>query len=132
MHFCALYDKISLSNGGVGELRLLIPFYGKEFIMEYVLLAVLLLAALFIIVAVIFQKSGDEGLSSSIAGGNDTYLSKDQAPSTERVWFKWTLIIGLVFAVAVLVTYIIQPDYTYDMAPDYWKGLSEFGDVFGE
>ena len=100
--------------------------------MEYVLLAVLLLAALFIIVAVIFQKSGDEGLSSSIAGGNDTYLSKDQAPSTERVWFKWTLIIGLVFAVAGLVTYIIQPDYTYDMAPDYWKGLSEFGDVFGE
>ena len=29
--------------------------------MEYVLLAILLLAAVFIIVAVIFQKSADEG-----------------------------------------------------------------------
>lgn len=100
--------------------------------MEYVLLAVLLLAALFIIVAVIFQKSGDEGLSSTIAGGNDSYLSKDKGSSTERVWFKWTLIVGLVFAVAVLVAYVIQPDYTADLAPDYWKEISNYGSIFGE
>ena len=98
--------------------------------MEYVLLAVLLLAALFIIVAVIFQKSGDEGLSSTIAGGNDSYLSKDKGSSTERVWFKWTLIAGIVFAVAALAAYVIQPDYTYDFAPDYWQNLSEFYSVF--
>ena len=98
--------------------------------MEIVLLAVLLLAALFIIVAVIFQKSGDEGLSGTIAGGNDSYLNKEQAPSTERVWFKWTLIVSLVFAVAVLVAYVIQPDYTADLAPDYWKNISEFGSLF--
>lgn len=100
--------------------------------MEYVLLAVLLVAALFIIVAVIFQKSSDEGLSSSIAGGNDTYLSKDKAPTAEKVWFKWTLIAAVIFAVAVLAAYIIQPDYTMDLAPDYWKSISEFGSIFGE
>ena len=100
--------------------------------MEYVLLAVLLLAALFIIIAVIFQKSGDEGLSSTIAGGSDSYLNREKAPSAERVWFKWTLIISLVFAVAVLVAYIIQPDYSAELAPDYWKGFSNYGKIFGE
>ena len=98
--------------------------------MEYVLLAVLLIAALFIIVAVIFQKSGDEGLSSTIAGGNDSYLNKEKAPSAERVWFKWTLVISLVFAVAVLVAYVIQPDYTSDLAPDYWKEITSYSSIF--
>ena len=98
--------------------------------MEYVLLAVLLLSALFIIVAVLFQKSSDEGLSGAIKGGNETYYGKDKAPTAERAWFKWTLIASVVFAVAVLVAYIIQPDYTYDFAPDYWKQLTEFSYLF--
>lgn len=98
--------------------------------MEYVLLAVLLLAALFIIIAVIFQKSGDEGLSSTIAGGSDSYLNREKGPSADRVWFKWTLVISLIFAVAVLVAYVIQPDYSAELAPDYWKGVSSYGDIF--
>ena len=72
-------------------------------VLEYLLLVVLLIAAVFIVVAVIFQKSGDEGLSSTIAGGNDSYLSKDKGSSAERVWFKWTLIVGLVFAKTVSI-----------------------------
>jgi len=94
--------------------------------MEYVLLAVLLLSALFIVVAVIFQKSGDEGLSSTIAGGSETYLGREKTKNTEKVWFKWTLIASIVFAAAVLLAYIIQPDYTNGMDIDYWKGISEF------
>jgi preprotein translocase subunit SecG len=38
-------------------------------IVEYLLLVVLLIAAVFIIVAVVFQKTGEDGLSSTIAGG---------------------------------------------------------------
>ncbi len=98
--------------------------------LEYVLLAVLLLSALFIIVAVLFQKSADEGLSGAIKGGNETYYGRDKAPSAEKVWFKWTLIAAVVFAVAVLVVYVIQPDYYYDFAPDYFKSVSEFSDVW--
>lgn len=99
--------------------------------MEIVLLAVLLLSALFIVVAVIFQKSGDEGLSGTIAGGNsDTFWGKEKTASTERVWFKWTVIAAIVFAVAVLAAYVIQPDYTYGFDLDYWHGLSEFSDLF--
>ena len=99
--------------------------------MEIVLLAVLLLSALFIVVAVIFQKSGDEGLSGTIAGGNsDTFWGKEKTASTERVWFKWTVVAAIVFAVAVLAAYVIQPDYVYDLGVDYWPNLSEFPDLF--
>ena len=55
--------------------------------MEYVLLAILLLSAVFIIVAVIFQKSADEGLSGTepkikfyiLAVGKDEADSKGNA-----------------------------------------------------
>ena len=84
----------------------------KMIVGEYILLSLLLAAALFIVVAVTLQKSGDEGLSASIAGGSDTYYGKDQTVNKEKVLAKWTLIVTIVFAVAVLVVYVIQPDYT--------------------
>lgn len=98
--------------------------------MEYVLLAVLLLAAVFIIIAVLFQKSADEGLSSTIAGGSETYFGKDKSKHTDKLWFRWTLIASLVFALAVIVTYVIQPDYVYSLEPDYWQNLTEFSGLF--
>ena len=98
--------------------------------MTYVLLAVLLLSALFIVIAVIFQKSADEGLSGTIAGGNETFLGREKSGGTDKLWFKWTVIAAIVFAVAVIAAYVIQPDYTSGSAVDYWKNLSEFGDLF--
>lgn len=97
--------------------------------MEYVLLAILLLSAIFIIVAVIFQKSADEGLSGTIAGGNETFYGKDKSAHTDKLWFKWTLIASIVFVVAVLVVYVIQPDYDSSQAFDNWKNISEYADI---
>ena len=96
---------------------------------EYVLLAVLLLSAVFIIVAVIFQKSADEGLSSTIAGGNETFYGKEKSAHTDKLWFKLTLIVSIVFVVAVLLAYIIQPDYDSASALDGWKQYSEYSDL---
>ena len=98
--------------------------------MEYVLLAVLLLSAIFIIVAVVFQKSADEGLSGTIAGGNDTFYGKEKTKTTEKILFKWTLIASLVFAVAVVLAYVIQPDFNGGNAVDYWQNLSKYSDLF--
>ena len=101
--------------------------FQKGKIMEYVLLAVLLLAAVFIVIAVLFQKSSDEGLSGTIAGGNsETYYGKDKSKHTDKLWFKWTLIASIVFAVAVILTYVIQPDYVSAPTVDYWKNMSEY------
>ena len=100
---------------------------------EYILLGILLLAALFIVIAVTLQKSGDEGLSGTIAGGSDTYYGKDKSQSKEKLLGKWTLIAAIVFAVAVLVVYVIQPDYTQSYS-DYsgWKEFSEYSSIFSD
>ena len=49
---------------------------------EYILLALLFAASIFLIVVVTIQKSSDEGLSGTIAGGADTFFSKNQSKTT--------------------------------------------------
>ena len=97
---------------------------------EYILLAILLLSAIFIIVAVTFQKS-KEGLSGTISGGSETYYGKDKSVHTDKLLNKWTIIVGIVFAVAVLVAYVMQPDYTQSYNNlDYWQTVSEYSSIF--
>ena len=95
----------------------------RTMILEYVLLAVLLLSAVFIIVAVVFQKSADEGLSGTIAGGNETFYGKEKSAHTDKLWFRLTLIVSIVFVAAVLLVYIIQPDYDGSAALDDKDGV---------
>jgi preprotein translocase subunit SecG len=97
-------------------------------ILEYLLLVVLLIAAVFIVVAVVFQKTGEDGLSSTLAGGTETYYGKDKSAHTEHVLYKWTLIAGIVFAVATLLVFIIQPDYSASIGLDAWK--DDFSSIF--
>ena len=100
-------------------------------ILEYILLSILLLGALFIVVAVTMQKSADEGLSGTISGNSDTYYKNDKSLSTGRFLRKWTLIVGLVFVLAVVVVYVIQPDYTQSNDNlDFWQKASEFSSIF--
>lgn len=99
--------------------------------MEYVLLVVLLLAAIFIVVAVTLQKTSDEGLSGTIAGGSETYYGKDKSMQAGKRLAKWTLIVIGIFAVAVLLVYFIQPDYTQSNNNlDFWQTVSEYASIF--
>ena len=110
-----------------------ILYFLEDFLMigEYILLAVLLASALFIIFAVTVQKTSDEGLSGTIAGGSETYYGKDKANRSGRFLGKWTLIIVAVFALAVLVAYVMQPDYAQSNDNlDYWQQVSEFSSIF--
>lgn len=94
--------------------------------MEYVLVVILILSALFIIGAVLLQSSEKEGLSGAISGKQETYYGKDRGSRLDAVLLKWTAIAGIVFAVAVFLAYVIQPDYTNAFDIDYWKDLSEY------
>ena len=98
--------------------------------MEYVLLAILLVCAVVITLAVLFQKSGEKGLSGTIAGGSETYYGKDKSGGIDKKLFKWTLIAGIVFAVAVIAVYVIQPDYLEGYDVNAWKNLTQFASVF--
>ena len=100
--------------------------------MEYVLLAILLVCAVVITVAVLFQKSGEKGLSGTIAGGSETYYGKDKSGGVDKKLFKWTLIAGIVFAVAVVAVYVIQPDYLEGYDVNAWQNLSQFANVFSK
>ena len=80
-------------------------------ILELILLSVLLVCAAVINGAVVLQKS-NEGLSGTIAGGSETYYGKDKSNQKGKKLFKITLIAAIVFAIAVLAVYIIQPDYS--------------------
>lgn len=104
---------------------------------EYILLGLLLASALFIVIAVTLQKSNDEGLSGTIAGGSDTYYGKDKSQNRERLIGKWTLIVTIIFALAVLAVYIIQPDYGtssyYGSGYDGWQDfIGEYSSIFEE
>lgn len=89
---------------------------------EYILLALLFVASIFLIVAVTVQKNGDEGLSGTIAGGSETYYGRDKSKQSGKLLNKWTLIIAAVFVAVVLVVYVIQPDYMKDLSdPQSWK-----------
>ena len=87
-----------------------------------------------IIAAVLLQKSNEDGLSSTIAGGSDTFYGKDKSSHTDRTLFKWTIIASIVFAVAVLAVYIIQPDYAKGFNLDDWTNsyLNNYSYVIGE
>ncbi len=111
--------------------RDLIKTEDKMLIVEYIFLAVLLLASIFIIVAVTLQKSEKDGLSATIKGGSETYYGRNKAVHTDKVLKMWTLIIGTVFVLAVLLVYVIQPDYTQSYNNlDYWQKISEYSSIF--
>ena len=94
---------------------------------EYILLSILLVCAVVIVVAVTLQKS-NEGLSGTISGGSETYYGKDKSVQTGKKMFKITLIASLVFALAVIVVYVMQPDFAYTQ--NDWTSISEYSSIF--
>ena len=92
-------------------------------IIEYVLLALLLVSAAFIVVAVVLQKTNEDGLSSTISGGSETFYGKDKSSNADRALYKWTLVAAIVFGVAVLAVFVIQPDYAESYSLDSWKDI---------
>ena len=53
-----------------------------------------------------------------------------KAKSSDKLLFKWTLIASIVFAVAVIAAYVIQPDFNNGNAVDYWQNLTKYADLF--
>lgn len=99
-------------------------------VLTYILIGIMFVCAAFIVVAVLLQKTKEDGLSGAISGKQDTFYSKDKSGRTNELLKKLTIIGGVVFAVCVLLIFIIQPDYAFASAMDGWKDLTSFGKVF--
>lgn len=101
-------------------------------ILEYVFMILLLVSAVFIVVAVVLQKSNEDGLSGTIAGGNETFYGKDKSAHGDKVLYKWTIIASIVFAVCVFAVYVIQPDFSDSFSLTEWMedSLNNYSHIF--
>ena len=87
--------------------------------MELVLGIILLIAALFLIIAVLMQHGKQKGLSGTIAGGAETFFGKEKGKSIDKILSKATTVVAIIFVVAVIAVYVIQ-----DTSSDNLGGLN--------
>ena len=74
--------------------------------MEFVLGIVIIILAAILVVAVLFQSGKEKGLSSSIAGGADSFGGKSKKAKLDKQLNTLTTILSIVFAVLAVVLYI--------------------------
>ena len=81
--------------------------------LELVLGIILLVGALFLIVAVLMQHGKSKNLSGTIAGGAETFFGKTKGIAIDKVLSRVTSVVAVVFVVLVIVIYAIEsPNYT--------------------
>ena len=82
--------------------------------MDLILGIVLLVAALFLVVAVLMQSGKSRRLSGAIAGGAETFFGKEKGKAIDKKLSKITAIVAIVFVVVTLVAFIVQDQTDYD------------------
>ena len=71
--------------------------------LKLVLTVVDVIAAVFLTAVIMLQSSKSAGLSGAIAGGADTFLSKNKAKSWDAKLARWTKWVAIGFMVLSLV-----------------------------
>lgn len=94
--------------------------------MQIALGIILLVAAIFLIIAVLLQSSKSKGLSGTITGGAETFFGKNKAKSMDKKLSVLTTVVAIVFVVITLVVFVAQ-DYVdiQKQAEDYWSSIME-------
>ncbi|MBO5789337.1 MAG: preprotein translocase subunit SecG [Clostridia bacterium] len=102
--------------------------------LSVILLIVLLVLGLFLVGAVLLQRSKNKksGLSGAIVGGIDTFVGREQGEKADKLLDRLTKIAAIVFVALVLVVYIIQPDYAQSTfaSLDDWASKSVYSQLF--
>lgn len=79
----------------------------EEYKMELAFGIILLVMAVFLIVAVLMQSGKDKRLSGTIAGGAETFFGKSKGTRFDAVLSKATTVIAIIFAIVVIVMFAI-------------------------
>ncbi len=84
---------------------------------------VLIVAAVFLVVAVLLQSGKDKSLSSAISGSSssDTYYGKNKSNSRDYILNKLTTVVAIVFALLVLVSFVLQDEGEMKTSYDEFK-----------
>ncbi len=81
---------------------------------------ILLVAAVFLVIAVLMQSGKSHNLSGAIAGGAETFFGKEKGKTMDKMFSKLTTVVAIVFVLLVIVVYVIQDDTDFDaMLNDY-------------
>ncbi len=83
---------------------------------------ILLVAALFLIVAVLMQQGKSHNLSGTIAGGAETFFGKEKGKAANKALSVATSIIAVVFVLIVLGFYVSQTTSDYASLGAYFRG----------
>ena len=75
--------------------------------LELVLGILLLIMAVFLIVAVLLQSGKDKKLSGAIAGGAETFFGKAKGTKADKALPLLTTIVSIVFVVVVILMYVV-------------------------
>ena len=70
---------------------------------KYALTAIQMICALFLTFVVLAQSGKSAGLSGAIAGGADTFLSKNKAKSWDAKLARWTKWVAIGFMILTMV-----------------------------
>lgn len=69
----------------------------------------LLVLGVALTVAVLMQHGKSYGLSGTIAGGAETFFGKDKGGKIDKILSGATTVIGILFVVCALLTFMMQP-----------------------
>lgn len=94
--------------------------------MQIVIGVLLIIAAVFLIVAVLMQQGKSHNLSGAIAGGAETFFGKEKGSTINNKLSKLTTVVAIVFALLVLVSYFMQD--TVDLT-SYSASVSDTSDA---
>ncbi len=75
--------------------------------MQLALTIAVVVISLVLIAVVMLQSGKSAGLSGAIAGGMDTFLSKNKAKSMDAKLARWTKYVAILFIVLVLALSLI-------------------------
>ena len=68
---------------------------------------VLMVLAVFLIVAVLMQQDKDKKLSGTITGGSDTYYGKGKGRSLDKILARATTVVAILFSILVVAMYVV-------------------------
>ncbi len=94
--------------------------------MQIAIGVLLIIAAVFLIVAVLMQQGKSHNLSGAIAGGAETFFGKEKGSTINNKLSKLTTVVAIVFALLVLVSYFMQD--TVDLS-DYSTSVTDTADI---
>lgn len=75
--------------------------------MTIALAIITIVLAVALTVLVLMQTGKGKELSGAIAGGNNSYLGNTQTSNKDKLLFKITAVLAVVFVICVLALYII-------------------------